>query len=95
MRPCPTFSMTVAVVVLAASAAFAQHGAVDGEWRSFAGLRAVARTADPHDAEPYRAVRRGLGVKVPHFEMDPQRDGASTAGRLTAGDALRGAWNTV
>ncbi len=37
MRPHPTYYATVVVLVFAASAVFAQQGATDGQWRSFAG----------------------------------------------------------
>ena len=77
MRSRPTLSMTVAVVVLAASAAFGQQGAVDGEWRSFAGdLGSTKYSAlDQIDADNVGTLRvawRRPLVDAAYLAVDPE-----------------------
>ncbi|MCH2254937.1 MAG: hypothetical protein MK365_17530, partial [Vicinamibacterales bacterium] len=77
MRSRPTLSMTVAVVVLVASAAFGQQGAVDGEWRSFAGdLGSTKYSAlDQIDADNVGTLRvawRRPLVDPAYLAVDPE-----------------------
>ena len=77
MGPRPAFSMTVASVVLAASAVFAQQGAVDGEWPSFAGdLGSTKYSAlDQIDADNVGTLRvawRRPLVDAAYLAMDPE-----------------------
>ena len=77
MRPRPTVSMIVAAVVLAASAAFAQQGAADGEWRSFAGDLGSTKysTLDQIDADNVGTLRvawRRPLVDAAYLAVDPE-----------------------
>ena len=77
MRPRPTVSMIVTAVVLAASAAFAQQGAVDGQWRSFAGDLGSTKysTLDQIDADNVGTLRvawRRPLVDAAYLAVDPE-----------------------
>ena len=77
MRSRPMLSMMVAVLVLAASAAFAQQGAVNGEWRSFGGdLGSTKYSAlDQIDADNVGTLRvawRRPLVDRAYLALDPE-----------------------
>ena len=76
MRPRQTAVTTLALWILAAPAAFAQYGAVDGEWRSFAGDIGSTKYSglDQIDADNVDALRiawRRPSVDPSYLEMDP------------------------
>ena len=76
MRPRQTLWMTVLGLVLLASVAFAQQGAADGEWRSFAADLGSTKYSplDQIDADNIRSLqiawRRPI-VDIGYREMDP------------------------
>ena len=76
MRPRQTLWITVPGLVLLASVAFAQQGAADGEWRSFAGDLGSTKYSplDQIDAGNIRSLqiawRRPI-VDIGYREMDP------------------------
>ena len=77
MRFRPMLSMTVAVLVLAASAAFAQQGAANGEWRSFAGDLGSTKYSglDQIDADNVGTLRvawRRPLVDAAYLAIDPE-----------------------
>ena len=77
MRPRLTFWMTVAVLVFAASAAFAQQGAANGEWRSFGGDLGSSKYSplDQIDADNVDGLRVAWSrplVDAAYLAIDPE-----------------------
>ena len=76
MRPRQTLWMTAPGLVLLASVAFAQQGAADGEWRSFAGDLGSTKYSpldqiDADNVESLQIAWRRPIVDIRYREMDP------------------------
>ncbi len=76
MRLRLTFWMTVAALVLASPAAFAQQGAADGEWRSFAGDLGSTKYSgldqiDADNVDTLRVAWRRPLVDAAYLAMNP------------------------
>ena len=91
MRPRQTFWMSVAVLVFAASVAFAQQGAANGEWRSFAGdLGSTKYSAldqiDADNVDTLRVAWRRPLVDAAYLSLDPELrfSSVSTAAPVSA-----------
>jgi quinoprotein glucose dehydrogenase len=92
MRPRQILATTLAVLMLAAPAAFAQYGAADGEWRSFGGDIGSTKYSgldqiDADNVDSLRIAWRRPSVDPSYLEMDPNLrfSSQSTAAPLIIG----------